>query len=248
MMAGKWIGSRRIETGFLRAVYGLTGQVDVGVGPKGELVIPSLTDGGGAVRKWVEIAPFVWRQVGGEDRLAAQVADGKVVRWSFDMVSPFTVYDRVPAALSSAWINPLLYAGLAVLLLTFLHWPVAAFARRSYKAPFLIEGRTRSVYRWLRAFAGLTIAVLIGWMVAITVMFSDLSSLGNLDPLLWLLQIAGALVFVGMVLFAAWNVALAWRERRRWTAKLWAVLVLVAALVTLYVAVAFGLMAMTVHF
>ncbi|WP_375403599.1 serine hydrolase domain-containing protein [uncultured Sphingomonas sp.] len=248
MMAGNWTGSRRIETGFLRAVYGLTGQTTVSVGPKGELVIPELTDAGGAVRKWVEIAPFVWRQVGGEDRLAAQVVDGKVVRWSFDMVSPFTVFDRVPAARSATWISPLLYAGIAVLLLTFLHWPVSALVRRNYKVPLAVEGESRSVYRWLRALAGLTIAVLIGWAIAVSVLFSDLSKLGAVDALLWLLQIAGLLVFVGIVMFAAWNVALAWRHRRRWTSRLWAVLVLLAALTAMYVAVAFGLVAMTVDF
>ena len=248
MMAGNWIGSRRIDTGFLRAVYGLTGQVAIGVGPKGELVIPSLTDAGGAVRKWVEISPFVWRQVGGEDRLAARVVDGRVTRWSFDMVSPFAVYDRVPAALSSAWISPLLYAALAVLLLTFLHWPVSALVRRNYKAPLAVEGESRTVYRFLRAFAGLTVALLIGWVVAVTVLFGDLSKLGSVDALLWLLQIAGLLLFVGLMMFAAWNVALAWRHRRRWTSKLWAVLTLAAALAVSYVAVAFGLVAMTVNF
>ena len=249
MMAGKWMGSRRIETGFLRAVYGLTGQTTVTVGPKGELVIPSLTDPSGAVRKWVEVAPFVWREAGGEDRLAAQVVDGRVVRWSFDMVSPFTVYDRVPAALSSAWINPLLYASLAVLLLTFLHWPAAALVRRSYKAPLALQGRSRSVYRWARAFAGLALLVLIGWVVVVSVMFADLSKLGDAsDPFLRLLVFGGWFVFVGVVAFAGWNAVLAWRERRRWTAKLWAVLLLIAALTVAYVAVAFGLLDPQVQF
>ena len=249
MMAGQWMGSRRIESSFLPAVYGLTGQTTIGVGPKGELVVPELTDASGAVRKWVEIAPFVWRQVGGEDRLAAQVVDGRVVRWSFDMVSPFTVFERVPAALSSAWINPLLYASLAVLLLTFLHWPAAALVRRNYKAPLALEGRSRSVYRWVRAFAGLTLLVLVGWVLFVSALFADLSKLGDgADVILRLLQFGGWLAFVGAVLFAGWNVVLAWRERRRWTAKLWAVLLLIAALVVLYVAVAFGLMALGTQF
>lgn len=249
MMTGMWAGSRRIETGFLRVVYGLTGQTKVDVGPKGELVIPNLTDASGAVRKWVEIAPFVWRQVGGQERLAAQVVDGRVVRWSFDGVSPFMVFDRVPAALSTAWITPLLYASLAVLLLTFLHWPAAALVRRSYKTPLPLLGRSRPVYRWVRGFAGLALAVLIGWVIAVTTLFGDVSKLGDdSDPFLWLLQIAGLVVFVGLVVFAGWNLYLAFRDKRRWTAKLWAILLAIAALTTLYVAVAFGLMALTVNY
>ena len=249
MMAGQWIGSRRIDTGFLRAVYGLSGQTAVAVGPKGELTIPALKDASGATRKWVEVAPFVWREAGGPERLAAQVVDGKVVRWSFGMVSPFMVYDRVPGAVSAAWILPLLYASLAVLLLTFLHWPAAALVRRSYKAPLALTGRSRSVYRWVRGFAGLTLLVLIGWVVVISMIFSDLSKLSDgSDFMLRLLQFSGWLVFAGVVGFAAWNLVLAWREKRRWTARVWTVLLLLAAVMVTYVAIVFGLLTPAVQF
>ena len=249
MMAGHWVGSRRIETGFLRAVYGLSGQVAVGVGPKGELSIPALKDAGGATRKWVEIAPFLWREANGTERLAAQVVNGQVVRWSFGMVSPFMVYDRVPGSVSAGWILPMLYASLAILLLTFLQWPAAALVRRSYGAPLALTGRSRAVYRWVRGFAGLTLLLLLGWVIQISTMFSDLSKLADgSDFILRVLQFAGWLIFVGVVAFAAWNLLLAWREKRGWFARVWAVLLLVAALTVAYVAVVFGLMAPAVQF
>lgn len=37
---------------------------------------------------------------------AAQVIDGKTVRLSIDLVSPFMVYDRVPWYTSTAWLKP----------------------------------------------------------------------------------------------------------------------------------------------
>lgn len=248
MMAGNWQVSRRLKNGFVRALS-LMSQTKVLVGPKGELVIPDLKGPSGGPRRWTEIAPFVWREVGGHDRVAAQVVDGKVVRWSMDMESPFAVFDRVPASVSNTWLLPLLYVSLAVLLLAFLHWPAAALVRRRYKAPLAAAGRARWMYRGVRLAAGLDLAMLIAWAIAITVLFGDLAKLNSgADLLLWVLQIVGLIVFVGAVVVAALNVAAALRDRRRWPGKLWAVLVLVATVTVLYVAFAFGLLDMTVNY
>lgn len=247
LMTGVWQNSRRFETSFM-AISNLLGPVTISTGPKGELVVPLLTGLDGEPRKWVEIAPFVWRAADGHERLAAKVVDGKVVRWSFDQVSPFMVFDRVPAAQSASWMMPLLYVSLGVLLLTLLHWPVAALIRRKYKAPLAVEGRARLVYRGVRLGAGLVLAVLAGWAIGL----SALENIANLssasDWWLWLLQIVGLIVFVGAVALATWNLVLAFREKRRWTGKLWALLVLIATLTVLYVAFTFGLLAMTVDF
>lgn len=107
MMVGQWQDSRHVETGFLR-IMTLFGQTEIAVDDKGELVVPSLTGPGGSARKWVEIAPFVWRDRDGHDRLAAKLVDGKVVRWSVDSQSPFTMFDRAPASRSATWILSLL--------------------------------------------------------------------------------------------------------------------------------------------
>ena len=42
----------------------------------------------GAPKKWREIAPFVWQDANGGDRLAADVVDGKVMRFSAEPISP----------------------------------------------------------------------------------------------------------------------------------------------------------------
>ena len=48
----------------------------------------------------------------------ANVADGKATRFSFGELAPIIDFDRTPGYRSSAWILPLLYFSLAVLLLT----------------------------------------------------------------------------------------------------------------------------------
>jgi CubicO group peptidase (beta-lactamase class C family)/uncharacterized membrane protein YecN with MAPEG domain len=247
MMAGHWIVSRRIDTSFLACISWLLGQEKVGVGPKGELIIPSLVNAGGRPREWVEIAPFVWRDKYGHGRVAAKVANGQVIRWSFDLAAPFEVYDRVPAGLSTGWILPALFLSLAVLLLTFLSWPVGWLVRRRYKAPSDFEGGALLVQRASRAAAGLSILVLLGWVVGIIILASDLTG-GGMDGLFWLLQILGLIVFVAAVPVAAWNLWRTWTDKRRWTRKLWSVLVLLASVLVLYVAARFNLLAMTVHY
>src|SRR6516162_3250164 len=138
-LAGNWANSRGAQTNFLAAA-GFLSQMKIGVDKHGELLIPALTGLNGQPRHWVEIAPWVWLDTESHDRLAAKVVDGKPVRWSFDLLSPFMVFDRVPWYANSAWLMPLLVGGIAALLLTALLWPVSAWVRRSYKATLRLDG------------------------------------------------------------------------------------------------------------
>ena len=248
MMVGHWEVSRRSVTNFIN-ILNLVGQVAISVDGHGGLVVPALKGPGGAVQHWDEIAPFVWRDHNGHDRLAAKVVDGKVVRWSFDLIAPFMVYDRVPAWRSAGWLLPALYASLAVLVLTLLYWPAGYVIRRRYAAPIKASGAALKGYRATRIMALLVLLVLAGWATLISMLFGDISLLNSgANAALWLLQVAGAIVFVGAVGIAAWNAWLTWTDGRHWTRKLWSVLVLLAALVVLFTASTYSLLAMTVNY
>lgn len=243
MMTGTWWASRRGESTFLSGFYALFAQDQISVNAKGELVIPSIKGPGGRPREWVEISPFLWRDKNGHDRLAAKVVDGKIVRWSFDFASPFEVFDRVPGYKSSAWIQPMLYISLTILLITLLIWPIAWIARRVFKAAAPLSGRSLKAYRASRLMAGLVVVLLVGWMVALQSVLSDAdASAGGGDGLLLFLEAAGILIFVGAVLTAGWNLWQTWTDGRRWLRKVWSVLILLATLMTLYFAVIFNLM------
>lgn len=248
MMTGLWQASRRASSNPID-ILNLAGQTAITVDEDGALVIPSLKGAGGGTQKWDEIAPFVWQARTSDDRIAAKVVDGKVVRWSFDLVAPFTVFDRVPTSRSSGWLLPALYASLAVLLLTFLYWPGSWYVRRRHKAPLAVSGPALKAYRATRIMALLVLALLAGWATYITAAFSNLTMLSAAsDGLLWFLQIAGAVIFFGAVGIAGWNAWLTWRDGRKWTRKLWSLLILIATLVVLYIALAFHLVAMTVAY
>ena len=248
MMSGNWLVSRRWESSFLK-LAGLLGQPTISSDDKGHLIVSNLLGASGVPRRWVEIAPFVWRDRDGPDRLAATLVDGKPVRWSMDFMSPFMVYDRVPAGESATWILPAIYASLGIILMTFLYWPAAWFVRRRYKTALAVDGNARRAYRATRIMSGLVLALFVGWMAVLTIMLEDAALLSDAsDPKLWLIQIAGAIILVGAVVISGWNAWLTWRDGRKWTRKLWSVLIVLACLLLLYVAHTFGLLAMTVHY
>ena len=242
MMVGTYTNSRRADSSFFKAL-GLVGQMKIGLDADGGLAIDFLPSLGGAPREWVEIAPFVWRDAHSHELMAAEVVDGEVVRLSFGFISPFMMFEPAPWYLSSAWLLPALLAGLAVLVVTALSWPTGWAARRRYGAKLAFTGNDLKAYRLVRGFSALAALVLIGWAVAIGAMMSDMSLLsGQLDGLVWLLQITGWIAFLGLFGIALWNLWLVWKGKRGWFSKLWSVLILLAALVVLWVAVGFNLL------
>ncbi len=246
LLTGHWVNSRRSESNFLSAV-GLVSQLKVGA-DKGKIVLP-LQGLNGAPRNWVEVAPFVWRDAGSHERLAAKVVDGRIVRFSFDGVSPFMVFDRAPWYESSAWLLPLTVAGLVALALTALTWPVAAIVRRRYGVTLALDSRAKRAFRLSRIAAIAILLAMLGWMATIAVLLTDLERLtASSDPFLRVLQLAGTIVFVGGLALLVWNLWVVWTGSRRWPARAWSVVLVLSALVVLWVAVAFKLIGFGVNY
>ena len=247
-LAGNWVNSRGAQTNFLAAA-GFLSQMKIGVDKHGELLIPALTGLNGQPRHWVEIAPWVWLDTGSHDRLAAKVVDGKPVRWSFDLLSPFMVFDRVPWYANSAWLMPLLVAGIAALLLTALLWPVSAWVRRRYQSPLHLDEPSFRAYRWSKIGAVLILLGLGLWTLTFALMLKDNNNLdGRLDWLVWLDQIVGTLVFIGGLAAMLWNLRAVWRGARRWPARVWSVVLTLSALVVLWTALACKLVSFGTNF
>src|SRR5829696_4753510 len=117
---------------------------------------------------------MLWREANGHEMLGAKVVDGKAVRWSIGGIAPIIVWDRTPWYKDSAWLLPLIYLSLAVLLLTAIFWPVRALVRRRYGAKLELERRELRAYRGSRIAATAILATLIAWAVMITKMFENL--------------------------------------------------------------------------
>jgi uncharacterized membrane protein YqjE len=246
LLVGTWTNSRRIESNFAK-IINLLGDTKVSLDADGRPVIPALTSPGGAPRKLIEVAPFVWQDAYGHERLAAQVVDGKVVRWSFGEVSPFMVWYRTPGALDSAWLMPALLFGICVVFLTALAWPVGWFNRRRYGAQLALQGESLRTFRAVRAFAWLVLVVLIGWFVTISGL-EDFESHGSTDWLILLLQVVGTFAFFGLFGLSIWNAWLTWKEKRGWFARVWSVVLVLGVFFILWVALAFRLISLGVEF
>jgi CubicO group peptidase (beta-lactamase class C family) len=241
LLSGRWDNSRGSQSNFL-ALVGFMEQIKIGVDKKGELQIPDLKGLNDEPRHWVEIEPFVWLDADSHDRLAARVVDGKPVRWSFDLLSPFMVFDRVPWYANSAWLMPLLLASVVALLLTALLWPVAAWVRRRYQAPLRLDPTSLRAYRWSKIGATAILAVLGLWVMTFVLMLKNNNNLdGRLDPLVWFNEIFGTLIFIAGLILMLWNLRAVWRGDRRWPARLWSIVLSVSAATVLWMAVVFKL-------
>jgi len=241
MMVGNYVTSRGSFTNFL-SLLGLLGQPSVSLTEDGKISVPGLDGLGAGARDWVEVEPFVWRDTGTGERLAAEVKDGKVVRWSLDAGSPFMVFEPAPAGTNAAWLLPALIAALCLAALAALAWPIRALVRRSFRAEFALEGKARRAYRLSRAFAWLVLVAVAGWMGLVAAFSADIGSIGGpLDWLIQLLRVLTPIAAFGLLITAAWHLVLCFQGKRKWTMKLGAVLLVLSGLVLAWVTVVFHL-------
>lgn len=247
-IAGSYISSRRAESTFL-SILNLLQPAKIVPNADGTLSFPTLHELNGEPSKWKEIAPYVWRKVDGKDRLAAEVKDGKVVRFTAEWISPFMYMERSSGLKGVGWLMPALVASLAVLTLTVVFWPVAALVRRRYSRPLPYAGAEAKAYRWGRVGALLSLAAIGGWIGTILMMFGDLKMLSSrFDWLVTLLHVTGSIaVFAGLVLLLR-HLAVVLRAPKRPLGKLWAVLLAFAGIVCAWVAVAYHLVGLSVNY
>lgn len=237
LMSGAWANSRGSQSNFLAGI-GFISQTKVGVDKKGGLVLP-FPGLNGKPRHWIEIAPFVWSDQDGHDRAAAKVVNGKPVRFSFDLLSPFMVFERVPWYADSSWLLPLFGFGVLSLLLTALMWPVAALVRRHYKMPLALPPHSLKAYRWSRIASLLGLAGMGIWLLIFALILKDTNYLNaRLDPLLWFAQLFGVVAFFGGLLVMVWNLKRVWGGQRRWPAKVWSIVLVISSAAILWAALA----------
>ena len=241
LMAGNWTASRAPVTTFLNLAE-LLGQTQASVGKDGELVLPFQLGQGSPERRWVEVAPWVWRDLNTHEMLAAQVENGRPVRFSVSMVSPFMIWYPEPWHRNSALLLPLLYASLLILFLTAVLWPVRWLVRRKFGATLALEKRPLLSYRLVRGFAWLILVVLIGWLAVLSSL-GELSRLNSgFDPILYLMQFMTFVALLGGLAVVIWDAWQVWRAKRGWKAKLWSVLLVFAVLVLVWIGFAFHLL------
>ena len=246
-LAGVYSTTRGARSNFL-AIADLLGQVKVSVDKDGNPVIPAAKGLNGQPIKWMHIGPMLWRDANGHDLLGANVADGKATRFSFGELAPIIDFDRTPFYRSSAWILPLLYASLAILLVTGLLWPTRLLVRRKFKGELGLEGRQLWAYRSSRIAACAILAVLGGWFAVVSLLFGDLSSGAALNAILIGMQFLSIIAFFGGFAVMLWYAYTAWSSKWRWPGKVWSILLVIAAATVLHVGLVFKLIGFATNY
>ena len=235
-LVGSYFASRGTFTNFID--FGnLLSQTRISLDKNGRPLVPDLFEG--PSRTWIEVEPFVWQDANGHGRLAAVVENGRAIRWSVDDVSPFMVYLPVPWHRDAAWLLPLWLMALGIIVITALAWPAKAIIGRHYGVKHAVSPMRATAARATNALCWLVPAVLGGWMLLFDSLFD-----GPNDSVFWLLEIAGAIGFFGLLVAALWSFVLTLKEQRGWGSKVWSLLLLASAVVVLYVALVFHL----IHF
>jgi hypothetical protein len=229
-MTGNYVSSRGSVTNWLR-IANLIGQPQVSVNDDNSITVSALTNPAGVPKKWREVAPWQWQEVGGTDRLGAAVKDGKVTAFAPSEFAPIILFVPASVGMNGSWIMPVLLTALAVMLITALSWPIVALARRRYGYRPEIAKRSLMLYRATRLTAWLMVIVAAGWMAMIAALSSDVGNFdGRLDIWMRLLQLLSLAAIVGTAL-AIWNVwVIATGPQKRWLGTAWAAIVALSAL------------------
>jgi len=139
ILAGHYVSSRAGGFNFLRLI-GLLGQTTVTVDQDNNLVTSPIT--AGTPTKWREIAPWVWQDIDGADKLQAILnPDGSVKMFSITPFAPIIEFLPAPPSLNAGWILPAGGIALLILLIAALGWPIVALVRRRYKYESNVTGR-----------------------------------------------------------------------------------------------------------
>ncbi|WP_225854966.1 serine hydrolase domain-containing protein [Micromonospora noduli] len=187
LAAGTYESSRAIGSNFLTAI-GLVGRTTVSVADGDRLLVEPgpLSD---SPALYEEVAPWVWREVGGQRTIAMRATDDRVEAISFD--SAFALLPVEPARASMVAV-PVLALSTAVLLLAVLSWPVGAIVRRRLgRAPRERAGRTARILSRL-AVAG-TLLAFAGWVLSIGSIMSLQDVPGPALRTIQVLQLVGLL-------------------------------------------------------
>ena len=211
-VAGSYLASRRSDRSFLRILYLLI-ETKVSADRDGKIVVGDLKGFNGKPKKWEEIAPRTYREVGGQDLVAfVKDAAGRpqfVVNFPVFLGMPPKWYE------DRSLLLPVAIVTAAILVLTLLLWPIGALLRRHYRKRLDLPPAERRWRLLARLVVALDVAALAVLGVVLVVGFQNVASFSaGLDPWLRVAQALGILGILG-ALVAAFNAVRAWTASGR---------------------------------
>jgi CubicO group peptidase (beta-lactamase class C family) len=250
-VAGPYEGSRRAEKNLFSFFY-MFGQSAATANADGTIQVGGLTGLDDQEKKFREVAPWLWREVGSEMRLAATHDEqGNVTSLVPDGYGPIIIFQRPPAWRDKRWLQPAIVVAGAVVVLALLIRVVGSLRRRfsrsaaALAAPVADANRGRTLTAMLLCFAFIALAVTVLLMFS-SESFWVISSDGR-----WfvrLLQLSALAGVVGAVIAVIAAVD-TWRApARNLSLSIGRSVLAAACLVWAYVAVAFHFLAIHLQY
>jgi len=198
-VSGVYQATRRGETTFLK-LSALLGQFNVRSDNAGVLTIEDFKNQRGELKKWREIAPLVYSEIDGPDKIAFR----RDASGSMREMLPFpAIYEgqRVSWYANKRFLGPLIGGNLALALLTVLLWPVAVVVRKRYQRPLFTTKTDRILYFLSRIVCVFELILIVVPAIAFSRVLENIAILGDgVDPWLRALHIFGWMTMAGIVL------------------------------------------------
>jgi CubicO group peptidase (beta-lactamase class C family) len=198
-VSGVYDGTRRGETTFLK-ILALLSQVSVSSDKDGVLTVEGDKNQRGELKKWKEIAPLVYSEIDGLERIAFRRDASGIVR----EILPFpAIYEgqRVPWYASKIFAGLVIGGSLVLALLTVVLWPVAVLIRRKYERPLFSTKSDRVLYFLSRIVCLGELIFILAPLIAFSQGLEHIVILGDaVNPWLQTLHIFGWLLLAGVVL------------------------------------------------
>jgi CubicO group peptidase (beta-lactamase class C family) len=205
-IAGRYESSRRVEHGFLSIFY-LLQQSAISANPDGTIAAPGFLEPNPVAFR--EVAPQIWRQVGGTRQLALKTIGG--VKTVIDSEDPTSVLQAVPFKRSASLNLPVLLGSALILMFTVLAWALSPLAKARPAVPAESASEVRRLRLFLRSAAAFDVLYLAAWcMLLRPVLTLDLQVYrGDLDLVVRGLQLSGlvAIAASGLGVWSAWRLS-----------------------------------------
>ena len=198
-VSGVYDGTRRAETTFLKLVA-LLDEFRVNSDKDGILTVEGNKNQSGELKKWKEVAPLVYNEVDGSERIAFRSdASGKVRE-----MLPFpAIYEgqRVPWYASKAFVGVVIGGSLLLAVLTVLLWPVAVVIRKRYQRPLFTTKSDRLLYFLSRLVCLGELVFILGPIIAFSEGLEHIVIFGDaINPWLQAFHIFGWFLMAGVLL------------------------------------------------
>src|SRR6185312_15404705 len=174
--------------------------------PSGEIEVPPLLANlAGVPKRWREVAPLTYREVGGQAHLKFVTdSTGQVAYWVCDDFIPVLIFQKIHGLGQKGELEWMGAVCLAAFVLAVAIWIGGAIVRRRFRTPLPVTSREKRLRLASRVGILLMLAMVCAWVVPITSLYSS-----NINGMLTVAYIVSLLALLGAlaVLVDGWFAA-----------------------------------------